>query len=198
MLDKSIPYFNVIMKRLADIPIPAYSLTQGYSFTWFYGGQEKKWAEIVTSVGEFEHAGEALEYFREKYMPFAEELERRLLFVINEDWEEVGTITSWWDLSGVRRVPSIHWFAVKPEYQGLGLGKALVSECLVRLLQLEGNKDIFLHTQTWSYKAIKLYMNAGFRIEPTEVFASYKNDYREAIPILERFIPLEARSDGSQ
>jgi ribosomal protein S18 acetylase RimI-like enzyme len=60
-----------------------------------------------------------------------EELGRRLFFVINGDGKEVGTITSWWDVTGARRDPSIHWFAVNPEYQGLGLGKALVSECLV-------------------------------------------------------------------
>jgi ribosomal protein S18 acetylase RimI-like enzyme len=113
-----------------------------------------------------------------------------LLFVENENGEEVGTITSWWNMTGTRRDPSIHWFAVKKEYQGLGLGKALVSECLDRLLLLEGNKEVFLHTQTWSYKAIGLYLNEGFNIASNEVFAHYKNDYDDAVPILKKFRTL--------
>lgn len=188
MLDKSIPYLNVIMKRPANITITEFDLPQGYSFVWFDKGLEYKWAEIETSVGEFDTVDEALDYFRAEYIPFEEELKKRLLFVRNENHEEIGTITSWWNITGKRRDPSIHWFAVKKEYQGLGLGKALVSECLKRLLHLEGNHEVFLHTQTWSYRAIALYLKAGFNIEPDEVFANYNNDYLDAIPILQKYI----------
>lgn len=188
MLDKSIPYLNVIMKRPTNIPIPEYDLPHGYSFVWFDKGQEDKWAEIETSVGEFETIEEALNCFRAEYMPFEDELKKRLLFVLNDNREEIGTITSWWNTTGIRRDPSIHWFAVKKEYQGLGLGKALVSECLNRLIHLEGNREVFLHTQTWSYKAIGLYLNAGFNIEKDEVFSHYKNEYHDAIPILKKYL----------
>jgi ribosomal protein S18 acetylase RimI-like enzyme len=121
-------------------------------------------------------------------LPYADELKQRLLFVTNINGEEVGTITSWWNMTGRRRDSSIHWFAVKKEYQGLGLGKALVSECLNRLLVLEGDKDVFLHTQTWSYKAINLYQKAGFEIEESESFAHYKNDYANAMPLIKNFL----------
>jgi ribosomal protein S18 acetylase RimI-like enzyme len=184
LLDKSIPYYNVIMKRSAGITFPNYSLREGYKFTWYVPGEEEKWAEIEASVGEFENTKQGLDYFRTEYMPFLEELKRRLLFIQNEDGEVIGTITSWWNLTGERRDPSIHWFAVKNEYQGLGLGKALVSECLNRLLLLEGDKDIFIHTQTWSYKAIGLYLKASFEILESESFGHYKNDYEKSMPIL--------------
>jgi GNAT superfamily N-acetyltransferase len=134
LLDKSIPYYNVIMKRSAGISLPNYSLPEGYKFTRYVPNKEEKWAEIEASVGEFENTKQGLDYFRTEYMPFLDELKRRLLFIQNEDGEEIGTITSWWNITGERRYPSIHWFAVKNEYQGLGLGKALVSECLNRLL----------------------------------------------------------------
>jgi hypothetical protein len=49
---------------------------------------------------------------------------------------------------------------------------------------LEGDKDIFLHTQTWSYKAIGLYLKASFEILESESFGHYKNDYEKAMPIL--------------
>jgi ribosomal protein S18 acetylase RimI-like enzyme len=190
MLDKSIPYFNVIMKRSAGIPVPRFVLPRGFSFVWFTEGKEEKWAEIESSVGEFTNIEESLIYFQKEYLPYTNELKQRLLFVTNVNGEEVGTITSWWNMTGRRRDPSIHWFAVKEEYQGLGLGKALVSECLNRLLLLEGNKDVFLHTQTWSYKAISLYQKAGFEIAKSESFAHYKNDYDNAMPLIKKFLEL--------
>ncbi|GIN88828.1 hypothetical protein J6TS2_52140 [Heyndrickxia sporothermodurans] len=49
-------------------------------------------------------------------------------------------------------------------------------ECINQLKQLEGDKDIFLHTQTWSYKAIGIYLKAGFNILEDGSFAKYKND----------------------
>ncbi|MFC3798812.1 GNAT family N-acetyltransferase [Cohnella sp. GCM10012308] len=68
--------------------------------------------------------------FKRTYLPFSDELERRLLFVENARGEAVGTIMCWWDYTGGRRDPSIHWFAVKRACQGRGLGKALVAACL--------------------------------------------------------------------
>jgi ribosomal protein S18 acetylase RimI-like enzyme len=188
LLDKSIPYYSVIMKRSAGIPLPISALSEGYAFTWYVPGKEGKWAEIEASVGEFENSEQALNYFRNEYLPFGDELKRRLLFIQNEDGEEIGTITSWWNLTGERRDPSVHWFAVKKEYQGARLGKALVSECLHRLLLLEGDTDIFLHTQTWSYKAIGLYLKAGFEIVRDDSFAHYNNDYDQAFPILKTLL----------
>jgi ribosomal protein S18 acetylase RimI-like enzyme len=190
MLDKSLPYFNVIMKRTSDKPIINFDLPQGYNFTEFTKGTELQWAEIETSVGEFENIYEALQYFQTHYLPFSDELGKRLLFVQNKEGEKVGTITGWFDNLDKKQVPSIHWFAVKESYQGCGLGKALVSECLNRLLSLDGDLDVFLHTQTWSYKAIGLYLKAGFEIVKGGTFAHYKNDYEQAIPILSKVIKL--------
>jgi len=82
LLDKTVPYFNVIMKRGAGQPISAFDLPPGFSWTWFIQGNETEWASIEASVGEFASEREALEYFEREYLPFAHELERRLLFVV--------------------------------------------------------------------------------------------------------------------
>lgn len=190
LLDKSIPYYNVIMKRGSGIPVSHFSLPEGYSFVWFTEGKEKKWAEIETSVGEFPNIDEAIKYFQSNYLPFMDELKRRLVFVQNEEEEEVGTITGWWNTTGTNRVPSIHWFAVKKEYQGCGLGKALVAESLNKLILLEGDKDVFLHTQTWSYKAISLYLKSGFEIISSGSFANFKNEYSLAMPYIRKFLKI--------
>jgi ribosomal protein S18 acetylase RimI-like enzyme len=184
MLDKSIPYFNVIMKRVAGTRLAQYGLPIGFSFERYKSGMEVDWASIETSVGEFESAEEGLNYFKNEYSLYNEELKKRLLFVLNQEGKPIGTITGWWNYTGERRDSSIHWFAVKKEYQGLGIGKALVVECVRNIQVLDGEKDIYLHTQTWSYKAIALYLKTGFNIEISKTFSHYQNDYEQALPIL--------------
>ncbi|MDG0794835.1 GNAT family N-acetyltransferase [Cohnella ginsengisoli] len=191
MLDRSVPYFNVIMKRRPGRPIPECPLPAGYALTRFSPGSESRWAEIEASVGEFERAEEAIRYFRQTYMPMPDELGKRLLFVENERGEAVGTIMCWWDCTAGRRDPSIHWFAVKREHQGKGLGKALVAACLREMIRLEGDRDMYLHTQTWSYKAVRLYNRFGFEIMRDETFGSYANDYDRAMPILDALLKQE-------
>ncbi len=184
MLDKSIPYFNVIMVRKAGTPVLAPALADGYSLETFMEGDENSWVDIEHSVGEQESEIGALEYFRTKYIPHLPELKRRSFFMRANGGDKIGTCTIWWDMTGDRRDVSLHWLAVKPGHQGLGLGKVLVAECLQRSIQLDGRQDVYLHTQTWSYKAIGIYLQARFEIMQEETFGQYKNDYREAIPIL--------------
>ena len=100
-----------------------------------------------------------------------------------------GTITSWWNPTEERRDPSVHWLAVRPDSQRLGLAAALVSECLQRLVWLEGQRDIFLHTQTWSHRAIAIYLKAGFEFARQGSFGGYPNDYLQAMPVLKTVLP---------
>ena len=193
MLDKTLPYFNVIMKRRAGLPIAMHGLPSGFSIAGFVPGDEVQWASVETAVGELMMDGAALTYFQATYLPYRDELTRRCVFVRGPDGGVVGTITSWWNTTEERRDPSIHWLAVRPEYERLGLGKALVSECLQRLVWLEGQRDIFLHTQTWSYRAIAIYLKAGFEFVRQGSFGGYPNDYDKAMPVLKIVLPFLVR-----
>ena len=181
------------MKRRAGLPIAIHGLPSGFSIRVFVPGDEVPWAGIETAVGEFMTEGEALTYFQSTYLPCSDELARRCVFVRGADGGAVGTITSWWNTTEERRDPSIHWLAVRPEYERLGLGKALVSECLTRLVWLEGQRDIFLHTQTWSYRAIAIYLKAGFEFVRQGSFGGYPNDYDKAMPVLRTVLPSLVR-----
>jgi len=189
MLDKSLPYFNVIMKRPGGLPIAAHGLPTGFSIYVFGPGEEVSWASIETAVGEFSTIDDALICFQTTYWPYRDELTRRCVFVRDADGGAVGTITSWWDATEGRRDPSVHWLAVRPDAQGLGLGKALVAECLERLVWLEGDRAIFLHTQTWSHRAIAIYLKAGFEFVRQGSFGGYPNDYLKAMPVLRTVLP---------
>jgi len=146
LLDKSIPYHNIIMCRKSGVSVPQAILPEGYSFKNFSAGDEIHWAEIEASVGEFASTEEAEYYFKTEYLPFLKELERRSIFIETVKGEKIATFTIWWNYSGNLRIPSVHWVAVKPEYQGLGLGKAVVLKGIEKALSIEGDRDIYLNT----------------------------------------------------
>lgn len=189
MLDKSIRYHDVLMHRKAGTCFPQAVLPENYRFVLFKPGDEKHWAEIETSVGEFECAGDALKYFQRDYLAYLPELERRCLFIENDNGDKVGTLTIWWCYTGVRRDPWLHWIAVRPGYQGMGLGKSIVFEGMKRLMEIEGDRDVYLHTQTWSYKAVNIYQKAGFYVTSEKGLAGYANDdYEKALLLLKRYM----------
>ena len=184
MLDKSIPYYNLIMKRSRGTNVPEAELPEGYTFVMYDKGDKQSWAEIEYSVGEFDTTTGALQYFEEEYAPFADALKHRMLFIQNAEGEKVATLTNWWNFTGERRDASINWVGVKPAYQGLGLGKAIVFEGIARMMKMETERDIFLHTQTWSYKAVNIYLEAGFEFVTSGSFGGYSNDYQKAMQAL--------------
>jgi ribosomal protein S18 acetylase RimI-like enzyme len=184
MLDKSIPYYNVIMKRVKEKPFAICGLPDSFSFSGYKKGDEKYWAVIEHSVGEFATIKEGLHFFKKNYLPFESETVKRVFFLNTADHKKIGTITAWWNETPKLRICSIHWVAIKPEYQSKGLGRPLINYGVQKLLELEGNTDIYLHTQTWSYKAIALYIKEGFQISELETFGGYRNDFKDAMPVL--------------
>ena len=200
MLDKSVPFATLFMHRPAGTPIPEFPLPEGFRFVMFQDGDETDWARIETSVAEFDSEFEALMSFKKEYIPEVKELYRRLLFIETTDGKKVATANAWWSHvkcdrrawirskkeKSTERRPFIHWVSVDPQYQGLGLGKAVTSRAMNILREIEGDVDMYLNTQTWSYKAIDIYRKCGF--QPTDEAVLYdkknKNDYAKAIKIL--------------
>ncbi|MCL2169470.1 MAG: GNAT family N-acetyltransferase [Defluviitaleaceae bacterium] len=197
MLDKSIDYKNVIMKiesdKINDIESPM--LPDGFSFRFFRSGDEEHWARIEASVLEFDSADAARAYFERAYLPHKKNLEKRCIFALNRDGLPIATANSWFaDSKELGYQASLHWVAVCPDYQGLGIGRAITKQALINFQSLEPNKPVWLHTQTWSHPAIRLYHNLGFSIMKTERLANnntkdgnpkiYRNDFYEAIEVL--------------
>lgn len=194
MLDKSLPYIDIMMRRPA-LPPPSAVLPEGYRFALFgeSDGTDdawlRAWAEIETSVLEFSDTQKAEEYFRREFLPYRDELRKRMLFVIAPDGKKVGTATAWWNDFKGERTLWLHWVSVRPEYQGLGLGRAVIYEAIRLLYEINGNKEFYLHTQTWSHKAVLLYESAGFEIVvPDPPVCIYSADrLSEAREIINKF-----------
>lgn len=192
-MDKSIPYKSIIMKldnkKLPQISCPA--LPPGYSFRLYQEGDEIHWARIETSVLEFSTETDAYDYFVKNFMPFRADLQSRCVFVTNQDGLPIATATAWYGDTGRGRQAALHWVAVCPAYQGLGIGKAVVQRALCIFQETEKNKDVFLHTQTWSHTAVNMYHRLGFVLIKEAGIMGFDNDYSEAVTILEDVLQPE-------
>ncbi|MDL2225739.1 GNAT family N-acetyltransferase [Eubacteriales bacterium OttesenSCG-928-M02] len=184
MLDKSIPYWNMIMRAEKETiyAIQPPALPVGFSYRMYTPGDMDRWAEIETSVGEFPNIEDAQAYFTKKYLPFESQMTERLCFVVADDGDYCATAMAWYfDGEDDTHWAALNWVATKPAYQGKGLGSAIVKKALSLFPALEPEEDIYLHTQSWSHPAVGLYLRLGFHVCKTEVFAHYKNDYDKAI-----------------
>ena len=207
MLDKSIPYKNIVMKlsaqRISRLESPV--LPEGYSLRLFQPGDERHWARIETSVLEFSDEQRALDYFAQEFLPSLEELKRRCVFIADPKGLPVATATAWTAPAQANAPdgsilpgapvwrPTLHWVSVSPDRQGLGLGKAVVQQALCLFSLLHPGEDVLLHTQTWSHVAVHLYHKLGFAMAKQLQFAASEgkwapNDYEEALAVLKEVV----------
>ena len=185
VLDRSIPYYNIIMRCDCFKPLP--ETAREITVRNYRLGDEKHWAEIEYSIGDFSSVDEAKRYFQTHY---TDEIFNRCFFAEDRNKNVIGTCIAWYDLKDDQSVSSLHWLAVSPKYQNNGVGKALLNAVMNYYCQ-NHLMPVYLHTQPWSYKAIRLYLSAGFKIMETDTFADYKNEYSEAISVLKDYLPLE-------
>ena len=178
MLDKSVEYKSIVMKMAAG-SVPSVSvpdLPDGYAFHLFGEGDEAHWARLETSVLEFPTEQAALDYFVRDYMPYLDALKQRCVFVVNREGLPVATATAWFAESILGYQASLQWVSVEPASQGKGLGRAATAKAMSLFPQLEPNQDVYLHTQTWSHIAVRLYRSIGFHLCKTEAIAMLRND----------------------
>ena len=58
----------------------------------------------------------------------------------------------------------LQWIACDPDCQGRGLGRAVIAKALSLYRNMNFDSDIYLHTQSWSHKAVYLYLQLGFEL----------------------------------
>ena len=188
MLDRMIPFYNTIMKcsgyRHRDV-----ELQEGFSIVAYRDGYEHEWAELEYAIGDFGSVAEAEEYFTDTYLRNPE-LYRNILFAVSRDHQVVGSCIAWQDMRGENRVSSLHWLVVDERYQGIGLGKALAA-AVMNIYAEHRALPVYVHTQPWSWKAILLYLSLGFRLQKTDTFSHYENEYEKAMAELRKIVTEE-------
>ena len=150
-------------------------------------GDEKYWAKLEYEIGDFSSVEEAEMYFKTNYCNQIDELKKRCVFVADAYGDVVGSCIAWHDLKGNDTVASLHWLVVSPEHQGKHIGLTLCQK-VMDIFKERGETPVYIHTQPWSYKAILLYIKLGFKIQKTETFSHYENQYKKAIKTLENLL----------
>ena len=92
------------------------------------------------------------QYFNNVYLHNEEEFYNQCLFICDKNDKPVATCFLW---KAYGKIYTIHWLKVLKEYEGLGLGRAILTEVLKYIP--DNYYPIYLHTQPGSFRAIKLY-----------------------------------------
>jgi len=189
MMDKSVPYKDIVMVMDSNkiLLTPAPTLPEGFSFRFFSGEEDiPHWCRIETAVDEFDTEEDARTHFAEEFLPHINELKTRCIFILNRESQPIATAMCWLSNSGIPG--RLHWVAVCPEYQGLGLGKAVTQKAVNICAELHHGNKMWLSTQTWSYRAVMMYHKLGFNMLKSEVELggkySYIKDFDSAIEVL--------------
>lgn len=194
MLDKTIPYFDVIMVRPAGaeaVRVP--ELPQGYAYRLYQSGDIAGWSRVEHSVDEFDTQAQARGYFMRSYLRHPRELPRRMVFITGPDGLPVATASAWWtDDERLGRVAQLHWVGAMPQVQGKGLGRAVTCKALSLFDTVGPAGDIWLTTQTWSHVAIGLYLSLGFCAHRSYGIAGHTNGFAGAVDVLRGVMPRPA------
>ena len=188
MLDRTIPFYNTILRCDAYSPREAV-LPEGYAIAFYQPGDERAWAELEHSIGDFASVHEAEQYFIATYLKNAD-LQDNILFLKNAENRIIGSVIAWQDKRADTSVSSLHWLVVEEGHQGRGLGKALCLAVMNRFYELSG-LPVYIHTQPWSWKAILLYVSLGFKLQKADTFSHYRNEYAAAMDALKRILPAD-------
>lgn len=164
--DRRIRYYELMLSRSLD-DLPEHPLPAGYRFVRYGSGDRDEWIRIEQSAKEFASFEEGEAAWARYYGDREEELPDRMLFIETDAGEKVATATAMYDVFGRDRSGSawLHWVSVRRDHQGRGLSKPLVTEALGIMKSL-GYSRVVIPTQTYTWLAVKVYLDLGCRPIP--------------------------------
>ena len=147
-------------------PTPAAQATMArerLEFRAFSPGDERHWLDIHHEADHLNNITDDL--YERAFGPLPGNLpalRQRQLFL----WQAsggpcVGTVTAWWGHAPWEHLGRVHWLALCPAYQSMGLGGALLHACCMRLREL-GHVGAYLTTDARRPHALRLYERHGF------------------------------------
>jgi GNAT superfamily N-acetyltransferase len=134
-----------------------------------------------------ENEGNMAAFFQRVYAPKGNLFFETCLVAADADDEPLGSCFVW---EAYGCLQTLHWLKVKKGFEGLGIGRALISGALRGVLPEA--YPVCLHTQPGSFRAIKLYSDFGFQFLTDEVIGTRRNDLRACLPLLKEQMPGEA------
>jgi GNAT superfamily N-acetyltransferase len=152
---------NMVRDDLEDLP--RFELPAGYSIRPWREGDRHTWTDLQRAAEMWLEITDDL--YVTEFGSDTDELARRQLFLCNSSGEAVGTATAWCGKIDGERLGQVHWVAIRPQEQGRGLSRPLLSATCELLREL-GHRRTFLTTSTARLAALRLYLRFGFRPDP--------------------------------
>jgi len=167
-LDRALPHIRILMEKRDTSVYPKCELPAGYHFSHYKPGFERLWAAVQCDVEHADTLENAEAAFKNEFLgaentPRYKALTEKMLFIMDADDDLAGTGAIWDGDTFGEVFQQVHWIAVASKHQNKGLSKSLLSGLLDIYNALGYGGYIYLSSQTWSYKAINVYMKFGFR-----------------------------------
>ena len=143
----------ITAEQARRMPEPA--LPPGYELLAYRPGYKDSWIETI-NTGEFGSLWDR-GYF-EEYIRGPERMECSRL-VVTDGQVVAATFASVEE--SAPEVARVDFVVSRPEFHGLGLGRAVCTE-VVRVLIEKGYPNVVLYTDDWRLPAIGLYLSMGF------------------------------------
>jgi ribosomal protein S18 acetylase RimI-like enzyme len=187
-MKEEIPDYNLFMICNSLNTSAITELPEGYHVRFCRKDEVDIWKRMPFDTPELatQYHHFMTEFFNQVYLPYGDLFFKRCLFVCDESDTPIGTCFLW---KAYNVVWTVHWFKVNIHYEGMGIGRSLLSYVMQTLSQEE--YPVFLHTHPTSYRAIKLYSDLGFKLLTDSVIGQRTNDLNESLPILKKFMPDE-------
>ncbi len=183
-MSEPIPHKHILMvcrelNRTALRPLPP-----GLSMRLCRSDELEVWKDLQAAPRDGSSRESLDQYYNRWFAPYGDLFFRSCTFVCDEQGRPIATGFIW-KPEGEHTL--LHWIKVLQAYEGRGIGRALLSE-LMRDLPAE-DYPVYLHTQSSSYRAIKLYSDFGYAlVAPPGRLDGRPNELDEALPILERLM----------
>ncbi len=150
----------VTMARVGTADIPESQIPADYTFGSMTKEHIGLWVDIERDAEPYLTIDFAM--FTSSFGNDISEIGKRCYILYDARGCGIGTISAWREeiFRGVG-YGRIHWIAIRKEFQGLGLGKTLMTFGLRKLKKL-GHVNALLDTQSKRIAAINLYLKYGF------------------------------------
>jgi ribosomal protein S18 acetylase RimI-like enzyme len=152
---------KVFMRRESSEPAPGVSLPAGFAIRPLAGeGEVEAYVDLHRAVFESRNMTAA---WRTRTLRRPEHVPDLDLVALAPDGRLAAFCVGWLDRDADDVVGQVEPLGVRVDFRRLGVGRAILSECLRRMRQL-GARRVFVETDNDRNAVLDLYESAGFRV----------------------------------
>ena len=169
---------NLFMQ--CDKPNPAAfcPLPEGFSVRLCRRDELELWKEMWAQGKYMDFVNH---YYNKVYAPREDEFFNRCTFAVDENDQPTATSGIWRSYGKINTVLGLFML---PEYAGRRIGRGLFSEVMKT-----AEYPVYVHTHPIADKAIRLYLDFGFKLITDPVVGYRENNLQESLPYLKEVLP---------